>query len=34
MSVSRKVNGQWLYVRDIYNSARPLPPTPAPAAAK
>ena len=31
MSVSRKVNGQWLYVRDTYNSDRPLPP-PAPAA--
>jgi uncharacterized protein (TIGR02246 family) len=28
MSVSRKVNGQWLYIRDTYNSDRPLPPTP------
>ena len=35
MSVSRKVNGQWLYVRDIYNSDRPLPaPAAAPAAPK
>jgi ketosteroid isomerase-like protein len=25
LSVSRKVNGQWLYVRDTYNSDRPLP---------
>jgi uncharacterized protein (TIGR02246 family) len=31
MSVSRKANGQWLYVRDTYNSDRPLPPA-APAA--
>jgi uncharacterized protein (TIGR02246 family) len=31
LSVSRKVNGQWLYVRDTYNSDRPLP-GPAPAA--
>ena len=31
MSVSRKVNGQWLYIRDTYNSDRPLP-APAPAA--
>jgi uncharacterized protein (TIGR02246 family) len=30
-SVSRKTNGQWLYVRDMYNSDRPLP-APAPAA--
>jgi uncharacterized protein (TIGR02246 family) len=29
MSVSRKVNGQWLYVRDTYNSDRPLPAPPA-----
>jgi len=32
LSVSRKSNGKWLYVRDTYNSDRPLPP-PAPAAA-
>jgi uncharacterized protein (TIGR02246 family) len=32
MSVSRKINGQWLYIRDTYNSDRPLPPPP-PAAA-
>lgn len=31
LSVSRKVNGKWLYVRDMYNSDRPLPP-PAPVA--
>ena len=31
MSVSRKVNGRWLYIRDTYNSGRPLPPA-APAA--
>jgi len=31
LSVSRKVNGKWLYVRDIYNSDRPLP-APAPVA--
>src|SRR5262245_55627065 len=31
LSVSRKVNGQWLYFRDMYNSDRPLP-APAPAA--
>jgi uncharacterized protein (TIGR02246 family) len=30
LSVSHKVNGKWLYVRDTYNSDRPLP-TPAPA---
>jgi len=30
LSVSRKVDGKWLYVRDTYNSDRPLP---APAAA-
>jgi uncharacterized protein (TIGR02246 family) len=31
LSVSRKVNGKWLYVRDTYNSDRPLPaPPPAP----
>ena len=29
LSVSRKVNGKWLYVRDTYNSDRPLPPAPA-----
>ena len=29
LSVSRKVNGKWLYVRDTYNSDRPLPPPPA-----
>lgn len=33
LSVSRKSNGKWLYVRDTYNSDRPLP-APAPAAAK
>jgi ketosteroid isomerase-like protein len=27
MSVSRKVNGKWLYHRDTYNSDRPLPAT-------
>lgn len=26
LSVSRKVNGKWLYVRDTYNSNQPLPP--------
>jgi uncharacterized protein (TIGR02246 family) len=31
LSVSRKVNGKWLYIRDTYNSDRPLP-APAPAA--
>jgi len=32
MSVSRKVDGKWLYVRDMYNSDRPLPaPVAAPA---
>ena len=30
LSVSRKSNGKWLYVRDTYNSDRPLP-APAPA---
>lgn len=35
LSVSRKVNGTWLYVRDMYNSDRPLPaPDPAPAEKK
>jgi len=29
LSVSRKVNGAWLYVRDMYVSDRPLPPPPA-----
>ena len=33
LSVSRKLNGKWLYVRDTYNSDRPLP-APAPAPAK
>jgi len=33
LSVSRKSNGKWLLVRDIYNSDRPLP-APAPAAAE
>jgi len=28
LSVSHKVNGKWLYVRDIYNSDRPLPTPP------
>jgi uncharacterized protein (TIGR02246 family) len=31
LSVSHKVNGKWLYVRDIYNSDQP-PPAPAAAA--
>jgi ketosteroid isomerase-like protein len=30
LSVSHKVNGKWLYVRDTYNSDQPLPP-PSPA---
>ena len=35
LSVARKSNGKWLYIRDTYNSDRPLPsPAPAPAAAK
>ncbi len=34
LSVSRKVNGKWLYVRDTYNSDRPPPPAPAPAPAE
>jgi uncharacterized protein (TIGR02246 family) len=35
LSVSRKSNGKWLYVRDTYNSDRALPaPAPAPAPAK
>ena len=33
LSVSRKTNGKWLFVRDTYNSDRPMP-APAPAAAK
>ena len=33
LSVSRKVNGQWLYFRDTYNSDRPLPAAPAASAA-
>ena len=33
LSVSRKSNGKWLYVRDTYNSDRPLP-APAPVAAE
>ncbi len=33
LSVSRKLNGKWLFVRDTYNSDRPLP-APAPAAAE
>ena len=28
LSVSRKSNGKWLYVRDTYNSDRPMPPAP------
>ena len=31
LSVSHKVNGKWLYVRDTYNSDQPLPPPPPPA---
>ncbi|HLG56382.1 MAG TPA: DUF4440 domain-containing protein [Vicinamibacterales bacterium] len=35
LSVSRKSNGKWLYVRDMYNSDQPLPaPAPAPVAAE
>ena len=33
LSVARKSNGKWLLIRDIYNSARPLP-APVPAAAE
>ena len=33
LSVSRKLNGKWLFIRDTYNSDRPLP-APAPAAAE
>jgi len=33
LSVSRKSNGKWLFVRDTYNSDRPLP-APAPVAAE
>jgi len=33
LSVSRKSNGKWLYIRDTYNSDRPLP-APVPAAAQ
>ena len=29
LSISRKVNGKWLYIRDTYNSDRPLPAAPA-----
>jgi uncharacterized protein (TIGR02246 family) len=33
LSVSRKIDGKWLYIRDTYNSDRPLPaPATAPAA--
>ena len=28
MSVSHKINGNWLYIRDTYNSDRPLPAAP------
>jgi uncharacterized protein (TIGR02246 family) len=34
LSVSRKSNGKWLYVRDTYNSDRPLPAPPPPPAKK
>ena len=34
LSVSRKVNGKWLYVRDMYNSDRPMPAPPAEPAKK
>ena len=33
LSVARKLNGKWLYIRDTYNSDRPLP-APVPAAEK
>jgi len=33
LSVSRKSNGKWVYIRDTYNSDRPLP-APVPAAAQ
>lgn len=33
LSVSRKVNGKWLYIRDTWNSDTP-PPAPAPASKK
>jgi uncharacterized protein (TIGR02246 family) len=33
LSVARKSNGKWLYIRDTYNSDRPVP-APAPAAAQ
>jgi len=31
LSVSKKVNGKWLFYRDTYNSDQPLPASPAPA---
>ena len=34
VSVSHKVDGKWLYVRDTYNSDQPLPPAPAAPEAK
>jgi uncharacterized protein (TIGR02246 family) len=34
LSVSHKVDGRWLYVRDTYNSDQPLPPPAAPTAKK
>jgi hypothetical protein len=29
LSVARKSNGKWLYIRDIWNSDQPAPPPPA-----
>ena len=33
LSASKKVNGKWVMIRDIWNSDRPAPPAPAPAPA-
>jgi hypothetical protein len=33
LSVARKSNGKWLYIRDIWNSDQPPPPPPATPAA-
>jgi uncharacterized protein (TIGR02246 family) len=32
LSVSRRIDGKWLYIRDMYNSDRPMPAAPAAAA--